>query len=742
MRRLSENRNYSSTLFQLRFRQCLSFRGKQTNGLCLSLLLAFLISIGHPAQARTGDESKPVPTQVASTQDKEKSPFRSYEVNKKISEFPADDFSTPEAAAAVITRLITNGGSEEEWKHADYLHRSGLGLGTRKPSPEVTQMYLDAVVREVSIYKDRVARVLTEVKHPSGKVGFDQRYLILVEGRWLNTGHDGEAESLEAARSTFIRKSESIYRSKLKQLGEEVPGTKRPPIENPDAYLKPFVDFLKEKGEDPRAFALKALAGHKLTILGEVHHRPRYWAFNASLVEDPGFPEKVGTIYMELPSNDQDLIDQFLLSKELRPDRVIEMLRDNLWMGWPDQAMLDFFVTVWKTNQNLSPEKRLRIVLVDMQRPWKKIQKRDDWKPYEVDRDRAMADNILSDLKGHPEEKRNALFIVGHGHVKLNMKMANGEPLNNDAGAYLRQALGTQSVYAFFPHKPVMTNMGQVDGRLCLGLFDSAFAAQGNKPVAFPLTEGPFGDQPYDAEPDDTWAIGKYGEGYSAYLYLGSLEDEIFSPLIEGFYDDNFTKELERRTRIMDGKPWHELYGYEATNPKNVIEWMSGKNGTWGKPRKWTSELGPTNAWIQGDDWERKIREKKQQEALKQPGEVVAAANRIFKIIQDADYRSFKDFSGSVHDKMNYMTDKWLDVLYRWMYDHFKDNPIQSVKLGEVSESTTPEEVQKEFGKTLPTVHYKLALKDGSVLEGDLYYYYDPRTETWNGYKGLDWHLK
>jgi hypothetical protein len=37
--------------------------------------------------------------------------------------------------------------------------------------------------------------------------------------------------------------------------------------------------------------------------MGEVHHRPRYWAFNASLVADPLFAERVGTIYMELPSN-------------------------------------------------------------------------------------------------------------------------------------------------------------------------------------------------------------------------------------------------------------------------------------------------------------------------------------------------------------------------------------------------------------------------------------------------------
>lgn len=113
------------------------------------------------------------------------------------------------------------------------------------------------------------------------------------------------------------------------------------------------------------------------------------------------------------------------------------------------------------------------------------------------------------------------------------------------AGSLLVRQLGADSVYAFFPHKPVMTNAGAVHGRLALGLFDSAFAAIGNRPVAFPLSKGPFGDEPYDAEPDNPSAIGSYADGYSAYLYLGPLEKEIFSPLIPGFYTEEHVREMD-----------------------------------------------------------------------------------------------------------------------------------------------------------------------------------------------------
>jgi len=68
--------------------------------------------------------------------------------------------------------------------------------------------------------------------------------------------------------------------------------------------------------------------------------------------------------------------------------------------------MLDFFVGVWKANRELAPSRRLRIVLADMERPWKNIQQQSDWGKYNVDRDRYMADMVLADMQKRP--KRNA----------------------------------------------------------------------------------------------------------------------------------------------------------------------------------------------------------------------------------------------------------------------------------------------------------------------------------------------
>jgi hypothetical protein len=280
------------------------------------------------------------------------------------------------------------------------------------------------------------------------------------------------------------------------------------------------------------------------------------------------------------------------------------MLRDMLWMGWPDQAMLDFFKTVWDINQLLPKGQRLRIILVDTARPWKEIQKRDDWRKYDVDRDQFMADNVTRDLREHAADPRHALFIVGCAHAMIHLSRPGGEPVKS-AGWYLHEQLGNRDVFAVFPHKPVMSNIGEVNGRIALGLFETAFGALSNRPMVFPLDHGPFGEQVFDASLD-CLTMDPFRNGYHAYLYLGPLEDETFSPLIPGFYTDKFVQELDRRSQVMSGKGLTEAQGVRKADAESFIQWMST---SWGQPRsEWSARrLGPLDAWHHGSDWKKTL---------------------------------------------------------------------------------------------------------------------------------------
>ncbi len=516
-----------------------------------------------------------------------------YEVNKRVTDFPdAEDFSTPEAAYALINRVMAH-GEEAAWRRisvqslADRLPPADAA--TREVHYKNARMWMSAVVLEVRTFRGTHGAVIAKIARPSGEIAYDLRSVELASGRWLNCGQR-TLGTMDEARSTFAA-----------LCAPWVDKPVRPKVKDPDAHLRTFVEFLKASGEEPKSFVMAALARHRLVIMGEVHHRPRYWSFNSSLVTDPAFAKTVGVIYMELPANDQALIDEFLAADKLDTKPVVEMLRDMQWMGSPGKPMLDFFVTVWRVNQNLPVKNRLRIVLADMPRPWRDIRKREDWRKYEVpSRDRQMADNIERDLRRHAEDERHALFIVGAGHTMLNLEHFEGAPMHS-AGHFLMKELGRDHVYAFFPHMYVGTNMGRVDGRLCLGLFDTAFAALGHKPMAFPLGIGPFGEQPFDALAD--WpVISDYRDGYDAYLYLGPLKDEVFSPLIPGFYTDEFVEEVDRRHRLSFSMGLVESSGLDRLDGASFTRLLEKE---WGQPRRsWRDGLGPISAWrdAQGAD--------------------------------------------------------------------------------------------------------------------------------------------
>jgi hypothetical protein len=673
----------------------------------LSIVLGVCLSAFLSAPIRASEQNN----EAANSDDGSKL-LRVYQVDRKVSDFPErEDFSTPEAAYAVINRVLA-GGEKGKWRQisvkslADRLPPTDTKA--EKINPENAKVWLNARILEVRIFREKRAAVLAELMWDPNNPKIDKRYLELENGRWLNNGQDSPADSLEEARA----ESNAKFAYMLEKAS-------RPRIENPKAHLKPFVEFLNNKSEEPKAFIMKVLAEYKVTIMGEIHHRPRYWAFNSALVTEPDFPQHIGTIYLEQPSNNQELVDKFLAADKCDTALVIEMMRDDLWMGWPDQAMLDFFITVWMVNQNLEPQERLRIVLVDKQRPWSQIEKKQDWGKYSVNRDKFMAENILKDLREHQQDKRNTLFIVGVGHTGVNLEFFEGAPVMT-AGWYLHKALGPKNIYAIIQHRCVQTNMGRVDGRLCLGLFESAFAAVGNKPMIFPLNTGPFGKEPYDADPEEP-VSSLHKDGFNAYLYLGPLETEIFSPLIAGFYTDDFVKEIERRHQLMYGRGWADAYRQDKSDAQTFIKWMGN---SWGKPRrKWQADiLGPMDAWhLGGKDWKQTIAEEKAQQAIEQPEIIEKVANDFFDKLCQAPpvvgpYQTYTDYPR--HRK--------------WIKDTFSRNPIVLVKL----DAAFLDQSER------PAVPYKLTLKDGTILEGVLPFQYDARNKHWYGVEGIDWHLQ
>ena len=275
-----------------------------------------------PVMASTDSSGQEDP--AAAEQSQESAQTRSYTVEKKVSDFPSvRDLSTPEAAYATIMReFMATGASGDEWSAISVRE---IGRSQRQSvSPGRANSYLNARILEVIIYRDREALVIAEMESGNG-VGYDQRFLFYVKDRWLNSGHDGLAPTIEQARDAFSRKCRRKYQINLRDSGEY---WNRASVADPNAYLRPYVEFLKSHGREPHAFLMEAFGKYRLVVMGEVHNRPAYWAFNSELVRDRAFAERVRTIYMELPSNHQENIDRFLTQDTCEKELVIQMLRD------------------------------------------------------------------------------------------------------------------------------------------------------------------------------------------------------------------------------------------------------------------------------------------------------------------------------------------------------------------------------------------------------------------------------
>lgn len=129
-------------------------------------------------------------------------PARVYEVHKKVSDFPdREDLSTPEAAYASIERAYAAEG-DAAWprlsapKLAEHMPRA-----TKAPIPkEQADLNLAREIIEVHMWGDSRAAVIAQMADPrSDDHSLDIRWLIRIEGRWLNHGNGAE-KTIERAR--------------------------------------------------------------------------------------------------------------------------------------------------------------------------------------------------------------------------------------------------------------------------------------------------------------------------------------------------------------------------------------------------------------------------------------------------------------------------------------------------------------------------------------------------------------
>lgn len=462
-------------------------------------------------------------------------------VHKQIGELTdTRDNRTPLEAFVSYTNAWANGETAEMGRFTTVSRRqpSISGVPARSNQPD-RQAILGRTVDRIVVYKDSVAGVIATFDG-----GYSIRYMIIEDGRWVNDGEGLGGKTPEASQEIFLEYAPPRL-NKIKRIGV---------VSKIPTDTISFVTYLKEHGCDPKNFILDALANHRLVAYGEIHHRKVSWDLIRSVIASPEFSRSAGTVFLELSSHSQSDLDSYLDSDTKQPQLILKVLGESYLTGWNDKGMYEFLLDLWDINKSLPTEKRIKVIAPEIPRPFNlPTGTREEYLSYVTDvaskRDAYMADAIELYLDS-AADKRSSLFIVGAAHA---YKSAHEERRRGKTVVRrLWERLPEGDVFSIIQHGPIVSNNGGMYGMVRGGMFDYAFAENGNLPVALSLKNSPFGKEPYEASIDRCYSMemGTYGECYDGYIFFQPIDDEPSTYHLEELYGDGFIDEIKRRAAI------------------------------------------------------------------------------------------------------------------------------------------------------------------------------------------------
>jgi len=530
------------------------------------ILLSLISPFATPTKSQAIDQSYKIET-----------------INKKIKDFDEkeSDLSTPLKASVKYSYAFAKGQNSQIFDMSsprirDYKPRTDK----IKENDYSESSILNSTILEVINYKDSIAAVIRKEDDM-----LISHILTRQNGRWLDDGEDLAGPDIQSAEAKFKR-SIPFYQNALQKTAI---------LDKVSTDTLAFVKYLERHGMAPQNYLLKKLATHKLVVYGEIHGRKISWDFMRSVIKSPGFAKHTGTIFMELAVNSQEAFDYFLNNKTKDPEAVLDIFRKEQLMGWNDKGMYEFILDIWDINNKLPKDKKIRIVPVDPPRPFYNPEvTREDYNNYNRNvldyRDYDMANNIERHIE-NAEDKRNCLYIVGYMHSYRSEAFGIGSrnvPDKRNCISILSDRLTPNSIFSIIAPTLIVTNSGVVSGLTRKGIFDYAFAEEGNKPIAFDLKDSPFGKEPLDVI-DNRYdiKIGTYADCFDGYIFLQPLKDEESRYWLPELMTKDFFEEIKRRAAIVGTERYIMYPGVKIKDAEYEDYLLYMKNNNKDRSKRW-----------------------------------------------------------------------------------------------------------------------------------------------------------
>ncbi len=341
--------------------------------------------------------------------------------------------------------------------------------------------------------------------------------------------------------------------------------------------VQPYVSHLQNNARSPVEYIMELFGSYDLVILSErTHPETTQWELIYELTCDSRFVENVGHIFTEYGSVvQQPALEQFMSTSELEEKQIkrksIELLRNfPIWpTGWTNNNFYDYLKKLYKLNQSLSADKKIKLYFSDIPWTWEGKTKTDydlHWETIVKNRDKIMADRVeakFREISKSRLKRKKALVIMNTRHAykigentgaflfeKLPGKVAN-VMLNKIAVDFT----GTKRDYDRRPRRFLVQD----------GKWDTAFWILGNSPLGFNFKGSPFGKDKFDLH--SYYTQYKYEDVFTGIIFYQPLDKHMIENNIPGYFDDEFKQVVLERAKLKDETYYNHVTKILAADP-------------------------------------------------------------------------------------------------------------------------------------------------------------------------------
>jgi hypothetical protein len=324
--------------------------------------------------------------------------------------------------------------------------------------------------------------------------------------------------------------------------------------------LKPYSEFLDTKQTNAVDYVIGLFDQHDVVVLCErLHPEMTQWDFIYELVSDKRFVNNVGHIFTEYGNlTKQSYLDTLMSADNLNKDeidkRIIHIMRNwALWPRWTNTNFYKYLNRLYRFNQTLPIEKRVRHHFSDGPVVWSELETSEQYQDYRrslYNRDELMANIVITEMKylnQNFDKPAKCLVIQNYRHAfDLTKRNPNSKRFNTYEfikDAFQERAVNVLmcSYYLFVP--------------IAGSLWDDAFAKAGHPKIGFNLKESPFGKEAFDLFPFQIKLKGllNYSDVFTGLVYTHPISEQYSSNGIPSYFE-GFEKEALRRSKLIGPK--------------------------------------------------------------------------------------------------------------------------------------------------------------------------------------------